>query len=95
MVVDYLGNGDEEELHSKVAYLPDRNCWQVKSTSRDDKMHLVEKIKENCTCTRTLIHSNLSCSVFGLALFCHKLGNVLFRTVIGQVQRNMIRTCLA
>ncbi len=60
MVVDYLGGEDEEELHSKVTHLSEKNCWQVKSTSREDKMHLVQKIKDNCSCTRTQIHNEIA-----------------------------------
>ncbi len=61
MVVDYLGDGDEEELHCKVEYLSDRNCWEVKSASRENKTHVVQKIKDRCTCTRTLIHEKNLC----------------------------------
>ncbi|MCP4489326.1 MAG: hypothetical protein GY820_18755 [Gammaproteobacteria bacterium] len=60
MVVDYLGNGaNEEELLDKVAYLADSRCWEVKSTSRGDKTYLVQKISDHCTCSRANIHNKL------------------------------------
>ncbi|MCP4491578.1 MAG: hypothetical protein GY820_30365 [Gammaproteobacteria bacterium] len=66
MVVDYLGSGADEELLNKVVYFADGDCWEVVSTSNDGKTYIVQKIKDHCTCARTLIHCDILLSMTDL-----------------------------